>query len=321
MTAGILNQIMFGQESAWGSAATPAKGLAIHAGEGIQTDLDKQYPANIRGVLAKNSTVPYIGKSKHEGNYEFDVIPGNFGYLLKSLFGGLNSATKAGETLVYEHTYSEAETKPSYTFEQAVGDIIRRYAGGIVTAMKLSAKAGESLQAAVTIQAKTNASNTKTTFSAETIRPFNFADCLQASGFKVGSVFLSQVENFELEIKNGGEMVHSLGSVDPSFFYTKGHEVTGKFEIYLDTTTDDIYTDYLANTQRSLDIAFAGDAIGSSSKYGLSIAIPKADFKVVSFPVSENYNLLKVEFEGIYDTVTSKLISAVLTNLQANYTT
>jgi len=320
MSAGILNQIMFGQESQWGTAVTPNKGLAITPGEGIQTDQDMQYPVSLNGRLALHN-IAYKGKTKHEGAYEFDVIPVNMGYILKSLFGGINSAQKAGETLVYEHSFSEAEAKTSLTFEQAVGDIIRRYAGGIVTTLKLSGKVGETIKAAASIQAKSNAVATKTTFSAETVRPFNFADCLQASGFKIGSAYMSQVDNFEIEIKNGGEMVHSLGSSDPSFFYVKGHEVSGKFEMYLDSTTKDTYADYLANTTRSFDLDLKGDAIGSASNYGLSFALPKVSFKVAAFPVSEDYNLLKVEFQALYDTSTSKLMSAKLTNLQANYTT
>jgi hypothetical protein len=34
--------------------------------------------------------------------------------------------------------------------------------------------------------------------------------------------------------------------------------------------------------------------------------------------LAEDYNLLSIEFEGLYDTATSKLLSLVATNLLAN---
>ncbi len=318
MSAGVLNQIMFGPESTWGEAVIPTRGLEVQPGDGIQTDIDLQFVSGIAAKLAKNHA-SYKGKQKHEGEYEFDFIPVNVGYLLKSVFGSVSSVLKGGESTVYEHTFSEQESKPSLTIEQAVGDIVRRYAGAILTNIKLACTAGETLKATVGIKAKSNASASKTTFSGETIRPFNFNDCIQASGFKIGSAYYSQVENFELEYKNNGEMFHALGSNDPTFFYVKGSEVAGKFELYLDATTAARYADYLSKVEQALQIIFTGDAIGTNSNYKLDITIPKTVFKVANFPVAEYYNLLSVEFEGIYDAATSKLILPILTNLTENY--
>ncbi len=317
MSAGPLNQISFGLETTWGTAVTPNKSIAVRPGDGIQTDIDLQLLSQIKAQLAKNYD-SIKGAQKHEGEYEFDFIPGVAGYLLKSVFGGLSSALKGGETTVYEHTYSEAETKPSLTIEQAVGEITRRYAGAIVSSFKLACKAGDVLIATAGVKAKASATATKITPSYETIRAFNFAD-IGASGFKLGGVAFDEIESIELEYRNNLEMKHVMGSNDPTFNFVKGSEVSGKFDLYLNSDSAAKFTDYLNKTTQSLQLVFTGDAIGTASNYKLDITIPKAVFKVSSFPVREDYNLLSVEFEGIYDTATSKLISVVLTNLTANY--
>jgi len=318
MSAGILSQISFGLESSWGNAATPNKSLAIQPGDGIQTDIDVQLRGAIKGQLAKN-VLSFKGKSKHEGDYEFDFIPGNVGYLLKSVFGNLSSVVKSGESIVYEHTYSESELKPSLTFEQAVDQIIRRYVGSIVTNFKLACKAGETLMATTSIKAKSQASATKTTITNETLRAFNFNDCVQASGFKIGGVAFNEVENFELEYKSNGQMMHTFGSSDPSFFYVKPSEISGKFDMYMDSATAAKYADYLNKTEQSLDIVFTGDSIGTASNYKLAISIPKVVFKPAKYPINDDYNLISFEFEGIYDLTSAKLLSVILTNLTANY--
>ncbi len=318
MSAGVLNQISFGLETTWGTAITPNKSIAVHPGDGIQTDNDVQLVSAIKAQLAKN-VASFKGAVKHEGEYEFDFIPGVVGYLLKSIFGGLSSALKGGESAVYEHTFTEAETKPSLTIEQAVDQIVRRYAGAIVHSLKLSCKAGESLVATAGIKAKSSSSATKISPTYETVRPFNFNDCLQASGFKIGGVAYNQVEKFEMEYKNNGEMKHTLGSNDPSFFFVKASEVKGKFDLYMDANSAAKYTDYLNKTEQSLDIIFQGESIGTAANYKLDINIPKVVFTATNYPVNEDYNVISGEFEGIYDTATSRLIRTILTNLTANY--
>src|SRR3712207_1397435 len=113
MAAGILSQVSFGQETNWGTQVTPNKSIAIHPGDGIQTDNDVQFPPFIKGQLAKNST-SFIGARKHEGDYELDVIPGNIGYLLKSAFSYVPSVAKAAPNpSVYDHPFTELVSKPS----------------------------------------------------------------------------------------------------------------------------------------------------------------------------------------------------------------
>ena len=262
----------------------------------------------------------FKGAAVHEGEYEMDFIPGNIGYLLKSAFGSVASVAKSSPNEeAIDHTFSEAEAKPSLTIEQAIGDITRRFAGCICHTLTFACAKGEVLTLTAGIRAKANASASKISPSYETVRPLNFAD---NTAFSIGGQALTQVQNFELVYTNNHAMTHAIGSSnDPAFNYAKGSQVTGSLELYLDSTTAAEYADYLSKADQALVITFAGDTItGTVNKYGLSITVPKVNYTTASFPVNDDYNLLTVEFEGVYDTTTSKLIEAILTNTITAYT-
>src|SRR3954468_2281785 len=117
MSAGVLGQVSIGLESTWGTAVVPNKSLAVQPGDGIQTDNDVQFRSAIKAQLAKNVTA-FTGARTHEGEYEFDFIPNNIGYLFKSAFGTSTPVAKsAPNAAVFDHTFTEAATKPSLTVE------------------------------------------------------------------------------------------------------------------------------------------------------------------------------------------------------------
>src|SRR4051794_40294936 len=104
MSAGVQGQLSFGIESTWGTAVTPNKSVAVQPGDGIQTDADVQFRSAIKAQLAKNVTA-FKGAQTHEGEYEFDFIPNNLGYLLKSAFGTSTPVAKsAPNASVFDHT-------------------------------------------------------------------------------------------------------------------------------------------------------------------------------------------------------------------------
>lgn len=316
MSAGVLSQISFGLESTWGTAVVPNKSLAVRPGDGLQANADPQFVQHIKAQLARNSH-SFKGAATYEGEYEFEFIPGVAGYLLKSAFGGLNSATASGEAAVYDHTFSEAEAKPSLTVEQATGDVTRRYAGAIVNSLTFACSAGEALLLTAGMSAKSSASASKISPTYETVRPFNFAD-LGASGFDIGGTDFSPL-NFELAYNNNNQMLHALGANDPAFKYVQGSEVTGRFDLYLDSNAASEYADYLSQTDKALTITFTGDSIGSASNNKLVISVPKAKYTVANVPVTEDYNMVSVELTALYDTATSKQIEVILTNETADY--
>lgn len=317
MSAGVQGQVSIGLETAWGTAVVPSKTLQVQPGDGIQTDTDTQFRSAIMGRLAKNVTA-FKGAQVHEGEFEFDFSPSNLGYLFKSAFGSVNSVAKsAPNAVVYDHTFAEVATKPSLTVEQATGEISRRFAGTIVHTLNLACEVGGVVTLTAGMRAKSNASATAITPSTETIRPFNFADF---TTFSIGGQALTQVQSFDITYSNDHGYRHAISnSNDPQFNYAKGSTFEGSLELYLDATTAAEYTDYLNGTEQALAITATGDVIGSSSNYGIQVSAPRVRYRTATVPLNDDYNMLRVEFEGIYDTSTSRLVQMVLTNLLANY--
>lgn len=311
MTAGVLNQISFKKETTWGTPVVPDKSLPVHLTGGIVTNNNQQIVTALKAQLAKAVTT-FIGARAHEGEYEMDLFPDYVANLVASAMGGVNTALHAGESIVYDHTLTEAETKVPLTIEQVIGDDVRRFAGAIATGFKVSVKTGEPVVINFPFKAKSQATATKITPAYTTVEPLNFSQV----AFKIGGVTIGEVTSAEIEYKNNIEFLHALNSSnDAAYNFVKGSEITGKIEMYLDNTTLASLTDYLAGTTRSFQLLVTGPSIGVGANYVFNLTIPKGVYKTAETKLGEDYNMLSVEFEGIYDTSTSKLFNVVMTNL------
>jgi hypothetical protein len=214
MSAGVLSQFSIGLESTWGTPVVPSKSIAVRPGDGIQTDNDLQFVDEIKAQLVKHDE-SFKGQVKHEGSYEFALIPGNAGYFLLSHFGQVASVAKsAPNTAVYDHTFSAIAAKKSLTIEQAIDLHVRRYAGAIVHSLTFAAAAGESLVVTAGIRAKSQASATKITAAYETVKRLHFGNM---TSFTVGGQAIKP-QNFELVSNNDHSLLHTLGnSHDPQY--------------------------------------------------------------------------------------------------------
>ena len=313
MTAGQMNQISFKKESVWGTAVAPDKSLPVHLTGGLVTNNDQQIRTALKAQLAKNVST-FIGARTHEGEYEMDLFPDYAANLIATAMGGVSSALHAGESIVYDHTLTEAETKPSLTIEQAIGDDVRRFAGCIAGGFKVSVKPGEAAIINFPFKAKNQATATKITAAYTTVDPLNFLQ----TAIKIGGTTVSEIVSAEIEYKNNIEFLHALNaSNDAGYNFVKGSEISGKLEMYLNNTTLAQMTAYLAGTTQSFQMLITGPSIGTGAAYTFNLTIPKGIYKTSETKLGEDYNLLSVEFEGIYDTATSKLFNVVMTNLLA----
>src|SRR5258708_24926795 len=312
MSAGILSQISFKKETTWGVAVTPDKSIAVRPTGGIDIKEDIQMIPAIKGQLQKYRDA-IKGKVSYGGEFTMDLFADYVGNFLLSAIGTDTPATHSGETIVYDHIFTESNPKLSYTIEQAQGENVRSFAGAIVSDFKISGKVGEMIQFVPTFMAKGQASATQITGAFTTVPAFNHSQV----AVKIGGTTISEVENFELEYKNGLEMIYALGNLEPSYAtISGGSEVTGKLDLYLDSTTIAELNNYVNKTTRSIEIIITGNAIGSAANYVLDITIPLAVYKTAVTKITDAHNLLSIEFEGLYDTGgTNKLIAATLTNL------
>ncbi|HEX2910388.1 MAG TPA: phage tail tube protein [Chloroflexia bacterium] len=316
MSAGIQSLISIAKESNWGTPVTPSKSIPVRPTGGITIKNNIQMLPALKGGLQKYYDA-IKGKVAYEGEYTFDAFADLVGYFLLSALGSDTPAAHGSESTVYDHVFSESATKTSLTIEQGQGENCRRYAGALVSGFKLSGKVGEMLEFTPSILAKTQASSTQISASFSNVPAFNHANL----AVKIGGSTIGEVEKFELEYKNGLEMVYALGNNEPSYYSIQnGSEVTIKMDLYLDTTTLTRLTNYINKTTESIELIATGvDTIGNASHYVLDMLIPKAIYTAGETKITDSHNLLTIEANGIYDTATSKLLTPTLTNLVASY--
>lgn len=316
MSSGLNNHIGIGKETAFGTPVAPTVFLPIKESDGIQINKDIQFIESIKSGVAGKNKGAFVGKVEYSGSFESDAHPQFLGHILRSVFGSVSSALESGETTVYRHTFTETLSKPSYTVEQKIGEIVKRFAGFVVKNLKIESKAGESVAISFEGLAKSQSDATAQTPTYETSRPFNFADI---TSIKIGNIEVkSYCEEFSFEYDNQIEGFYSMGANELQSVYPKPSEAKGKLTLYLDDTTKAFLEDYIAKTERAIEIKIEGDSIGNASKETFYIKLPKAVMTSVGTKLSTEYNALEIEFEGVVDP-TDGLITAYLINTLSSY--
>lgn len=316
MSDGILNQVSFKLESDWGTPAVPDKSFPVHFGGGMVTDIDLKTISAVKATIAKNQDT-YIGNRTHAGEYETDLFTGYAAHWFYAAMGAKSSGAHSGESSLYDHVLTEAVDKPSMTVEQKFGELVKRFAGVTPTGFKLSIKPGETALVNFPVIGKSQADATAISPTYETIRPLNFADF----SIQIDDVAVTEIASIEVEYKNNLTHLPTInGSNDASFRYVKGSEISIKVELYLDDATLAEFTDYLAKASKKFEIIGAGEAFSSTSDYGFLLTLYNGVYKKAETKLSEDYNLLSLEVEGIYDTVSGKMFDVTFTNALASLT-
>src|ERR671926_1601434 len=106
MSAGIKSVISFKKESTWGTAVVPDKSIAVRPSGGIVIKEDIQMIPAIKGQLQKYYEA-IKGKVEYSGDFTFDAFADYVGYFLLSALGTDTPALHSGETIVYDHVFSE----------------------------------------------------------------------------------------------------------------------------------------------------------------------------------------------------------------------
>lgn len=276
METPIKNHLVIGKESTYGTAVTPAITIPVLPEGGMTTDPQRQFLQHMRSQLAKYFTA-VNGANMHAGDYKADFLFDVIGHIFRSAIGDPSSALAGGESIVYEHDFTEAVTKPSYTAEQKIGALTRRFAGVIFPSFKIVADPGNpAIQIEFTALGQSNASASPVTPSPSTEKVFSF----EHAAVSIDSSAVNEVRKIELEFKNNGEMVPTLRtSRDPYGFVIGGSELDITMELLLESSMVDEYVDFINNTDKRIDFDLTGPSIGTASNYGLNVGVPKVKYK------------------------------------------
>ena len=316
MPVGILDQVSFGQESAVGSAVTPNVSVAVLPSDGIKMEQEPVGVEAINTQPGKNKDF-VAGLREYNGSFALNAYPQALGYFLKSALGAVNSAAASGETVVYDHTFTESAVKPSLTVEQKTGDITNRFTGFIVSSLEFAFQAGEALKVTVTGKAMNHASATAITASYETTKVFDWTDI---QSITLGGVDIkAAVETLSLTYTNNLESFHGVSSQVPTQLYPQNSEVTGSIEAYLDSNLISQEAVFAAGTEQSLVITLTGDeTIGDASHNGMVITLPKVVLASYTVPLDTSYVKVSADLTAGVSSA-SGMISVVLTNAVASY--
>lgn len=314
---GILSQISVGKESTVGTAVTPTVSMAVLPSDGVVTE---EEAVGVEGI----DTSPALNKEfvqgvrEYNGAFEMNAFPNAIGYILGSVFGSVNSAVASGETIVYDHEFTEAVAKTSLTLEQKIGSITERFAGFIASKFGIEITVGEPIKFTFEGKALSKATATAITAAYEDNKVFDWTDIQSIT--LGGTDIKSALSELSLEYTNNLQNFHGLsGDSEPTNMYVEPSEVTGSLTAYLDSDIANLKAVFEAKTQQALIITIQADeTIGVASKNTLVITVPKVVLNTYAYPIDTGYVEVSADFVARQD-ATDGLIKAELTNLVTSY--
>lgn len=259
-----------------------------------------------------------------EGSINGKVCDLSVGYFLSNMFGTCSAALHAGETTVWDNTFTTNQTNApnTLTFVRKNDVVNRRYALGMLSDFQLEVKTGDWAMFTSTLSAKVGATGSDTVaFVTENEFTSKHVVVKNASttGGLAGATALA-LKSLKLKIERKADKFVPFGSIDPTSYDTGEFKVTGELQLRYDAATLEALG--LANTRQALSIAMTNTdtTIGSAANPTLTFTMPKVRLA----PITLDNNLSTVMTQTIlftaeFDTSVSAMITAVLTNTQNGY--
>ncbi|MGI1661387.1 phage tail tube protein [Palleronia sp. KMU-117] len=312
-------------ESTRGTFAEPQDFIRLREPVGLQTLVEKVDIKEATGSGMDTQGQELI-KSKVEGTVAFNLRFRTIGYLLKSLLGGLSSATEAGETVVYRHAFSldTSVLQPSLSFALAKGELQHKAVnGGIVSSLELNFPLEDVINGTATLMGRTEANHADWTpafASDDTLVPRHYMTIKLAAdvaGLSGATAIPITEASIALDRQTREKMV--LSSLSPTDFIARLLNVSGSFTWEKDADT---YRDLAVdNTARALQIDIVNTAqdIGVGSNPTLTIVLPKVTLNYSETRPLDDVVTEQIEFKAHYDETEAEGVTMSLVNEKANY--
>lgn len=311
-----------GKETTRGTVAAAAYWLAM-TGINHEGKVENAYCNAAQGTIVDSNDAEIV-KEWAEGGFDALIGSKHFGLILYSLLGTVSSTTAGGETIVFDHTFTLAETAQhqslTLSVDQPNGD--KQYALATMASLSLAFEKGKILDYSVNMMSKKGATATLTpAFTTETkFRPQDFTFKLAATLATLGAAPAIEVKSVNLEFSKELESDDVLGDTEPVDFLNRELMISGDVTLTYDNQT---YEDLMLNgTHRAMRITIqnTGVTIGNASNPTIQIDLAKCVFEEVSFDRGLG-DIVKhtLKFKAVYSNSDSKVGEIVLTNLEASY--
>jgi hypothetical protein len=251
------------------------------------------------------------------GQLSGKVTDHTVGLLLFAAFGGYTKAAHAGETTVFDHTFTESQlnASPSLTITRVDPNVTNQFTMCMLNSFELTAKAGDFVRHASNFVGNPSASATATpNFVVEQ----EFVARHVSVTFNGGSAI--PVNSFKLSYHKGVSPYWILGQNNPGNIYATAIEIKG--EMVLRYTDDTYKTMRFNNTPQSVvvDIKNTQVTIGNTTNPELKFTMPLCYVNEWKLEQGlESIVTQTVGFEAAYNLGTSSAITAVLTNTHTQY--
>jgi hypothetical protein len=330
-----MSQKGIGRLVQYGYAKEATRGTAISAATAWSPWDDLDFDEKADNVSAdqavgviENSIGEYRVKNFADGSFKMPLTDLSSPLLFLSMFGAQAVATHAGETVVYDHTFTVGETAQHQSLTMFVHDPLGgtdfSHANGVIHKMTLDAQLKKFVQLSMSVRAQKGVSQSAFSPSIVAENRFipqymTFKYATTASGLS-GATAIA-LKNIKLDIDADIEDQEVLGSVAPADFLNKEFKVSGTLEAIYQNLTD-FKNIFLATPNVGqamlIDLKNTDVTIGSAANPELAITLNQVFFKDLGIKKSLKdvvYQTLK--FSATYKLADTQMIKAVITNTQS----
>lgn len=263
-----------------------------------------------------------VAKSWSEGSLELLLRETSFGLILLSLFGTEAVATTGGESVVYDHTFTVAQTSQHQSLSVTKKDDQQAFAftNSMVTSLEISSTPDDYVIATVGLRGKVGASQSGTVAYTSDLYTFvrsgtTLVRAASLAGLSSGTAV--PVSEFKITFTPNVIDDDVLGAVTPNDFLNTSFMVEAEFTLkYADATFHDFVAAQTATWYR---IQFQNaTTIGTAAKPTLYFDL--ANVKHESWERKDelgNIVMQTIKIVGKYNTTDALMVRAVLRNSRA----
>lgn len=298
--------------------AAPTKWIK-HVTADIIPRTEKAVDDNVRGVL-EDSEGARVVREWFEGELSGILHADMLGYLLLSIYGSVSSQSGSG---AYTHTFSVLQDvqHPTLTFFRKDGDVeSQAYAGGVISALEISASTDDYLRFSATVMASGEAAHTEEA-TYDTEYDFIGKDVTVKVATTEGGLSSAQpikAKTLTIRFDPGVIADYVLGSNNPDDHYNGKMAIEVEFSKNYDST--DFEDLFKSGAYRYMQIAAEGDASIGSTHPGFVLTLNKAQVQDWERSGSQDELVEEtVTLKAFFNATDGEQSTFALTNLTAAY--
>lgn len=310
-----------GKESVTGTAVAPThwipqQELTIEDKKTVITD-DSAYGTRFEALAVDKAM------ENAEGNLNGVIYDRTFGKIVHAALGSVATVTHPTATGVKNHTFTTANTLPSYTIAKYDGNEQVRHAYGMLNQLEISIKKGAyaSYTSSWLARKGTSTANTVALSTENRFRPQDVKVYIASTVAGLDSATATKFSELTFTYNNNLITDPTLGSIAPDYYPGVAQSSISFSRLYVDTTIKDMV---FGTTPMALRIAMINTdvSIGTGTPTNPGIVITFQPGYFAEWSRDGGLNDLKTEnisYTPIFSTSTSKQFDIVMTNLEASY--